>query len=111
MTYLPVPSNSIPQFDLKKINYRETVSSLSVEIDEDVSFVRDIPKCECESSQFCDPHHNHVITGDLRFVDNVKLRQLLSKGPNYREARTINFKKCKDAIQTAIEDYVNKNSK
>ena len=95
-----------PPIRSKIFNYRETVSSLSVEIDEDVSFVRDLPRCECENSQFCDPHHNHVITGDLRFVENVKLRQLLSKGPNYREARTINFKKCKVAIETSISSCV-----
>ena len=95
-----------PPIRSKILNYRETVSSLNVEIDEDVSFVRDLPTCECENSQFCDPHHNHVITGDLRFVTNVKLRQLLSKGPNYREARTINFKKCKDEIQSSISSCV-----
>ena len=83
-----------PPIRSKILNYRETVSSLEFEIDEDVSFIRNLPKCDCTKSQFCDPHHEHIITGDLRVVSNDKLRQLLSKGPNYREARTINFTKC-----------------
>ena len=42
--------------------------------------------CDCESSAFrYDPHHGHVITGDLRIVRNRTLRRLLEKGPKYRE--------------------------
>ena len=62
--------------------------------------------CECQNSQFCDPYHKHIITGDLRFVTNAKLRQLLGKGPNYREARTMNFKKCKEEIESALTSSV-----
>ena len=68
----------------------------------DVSFIRDLPKCDCQNSQFCDPYHKHIVTGDLRVVTNDKLRQLLGKGPNYREARTINFSKCKEEIKSAL---------
>ena len=41
-------------------------------------------------------------TQHLRVVTNDKLRQLLGKGPNYREARTINFSKCKEEIKSAL---------
>ena len=91
-----------PPIRSKILNYRETVSSLQIEIDEDVSFIRDLPKCDCQNSQFCDPYHKHIVTGDLRVVTNDKLRQLLGKGPNYREARTINFSKCKEEIKSAL---------
>ena len=53
-----------------------------------------------------DPHHEHIITGDLRVVENDKLRQLLGKGPNYREAQTINFTKCKEEIESALESSI-----
>lgn len=33
------------------------------------------------------------------------LRQLLSKGPNYREPKNINFKKCKEAIEVGVQTY------
>ena len=33
--------------------------------------------CSCSKSAFCDPHHGHVVTGDLRFIENRKLRSTL----------------------------------
>ena len=36
------------------------------------------------------------------------MRKLLSKGPNYREPRSINFKKCKDEIRKALDEFINK---
>ena len=95
-----------PPIRSKILNYRETVSSLNVSVDEDVSFVHNLPSCDCVSSEFCDPHHKHIVSGDLRIVSNPKLRKLLSKGPNYREAKTLNFKKCKEAIQSAISSSI-----
>ena len=95
-----------PPIRSKILNYRDTVSSLKIEIDDDVSFVRDLPNCDCENSTFCNPFHKHVVTGDLRFVTNDKLRNLLSKGPNYRESRTMNFNKCKEAIGSALSSCV-----
>ena len=29
--------------------------------------------CSCSNSEFCDPHHGHVVTGDLRIIENRKL--------------------------------------
>ena len=95
-----------PPIRSKILNYRETVSSLKIEIDDDVSFVRDLPDCDCEKSSFCNPFHKHVLTGDLRFVTYDKLRSLLSKGPSYRESRTMNFSKCKEAISSALSSCV-----
>ena len=73
----------------KILNYKETVSSIYV--DEDVSFVTNSDECNCQNSVFCDPLHKHIVTGDLRIVENKKLRCLLTKGSNFREQRTINF--------------------
>ena len=71
---IPVATMKLsPPIRSKILNYRETVSSLDIVVDDDVSFVRNLPSCECESSEFCDPHHHHVITGDLRVVSNQKL--------------------------------------
>ena len=38
-------------------------------------------------------HIKHIITGDLKIIENEKLRKLLTKGPNYRESRNINYSK------------------
>ena len=100
---IPVATMKLsPPIRNKILNYKETVSSLDIVVDDDVSFVRNLPSCECENSEFCDPHHQHVITGDLRVVSNQKLRKLLTKGPNYREARTLNYNKCKKEIADSL---------
>ena len=37
-------------------------------------------KCQCNSSPFQDKYHWHILTGDLRIIENVKLGTLSSKG-------------------------------
>ena len=90
----------------KILNYQETVASLNVSVDEEVSFVNNLPSCECQNSEFCDPHHKHIVSGDLRIIENSKLRKLLSKGPNYREPKMLNYKKCKSSIESSITSSV-----
>ena len=90
----------------KILNYQETVSSLNVMVDDYVSFVQNLPTCDCMNSEFCDSHHKHIVSGDLRIISNPKLRKLLSKGPNYREPKTLNYKKCKQAIESAISSSI-----
>ena len=54
----------------------------------------------------------HVITGDLRIVRDVKLRELLRKGPNYREQNNINWevnvRHCKAAISKYRKKWAKK---
>ena len=85
----------------KILNYKETVNSITV--DEEVSFTLNSEPCDCENSSFCDPDHKHIITGDLRIVENSKLRKLLSRGPNYREPKSLNFSKALSEIKTALD--------
>ena len=59
--------------------------------------------CNCTSSKFIDPHHQHIITGDLSIIENTKLRLLLSKGLNYRDQ----VPPCKKLAIKAIKDAVN----
>ena len=84
----------------KILNYKQTV--LSIE-STDHTFFDNLP-CECAHSEFCDDDHGHIITGDLRLIENPKLRSLLSKGPNYREAANITYSKCLNEITTAVDD-------
>ena len=64
--------------------------------------------CECEQSDFKDPHHGHVVTGDLRIVNNIKLRNLFKKGPNYREPKFINWKKTEECLKEDINTFISK---
>ena len=75
---------------------------MKIVVDDDVSFVENLPSCDCINSEFCDPHHQHIVSGDLRIITNQKLRKLFSKGPNYREPRMLNYNKCKIAIESSL---------
>ena len=41
--------------------------------------------CSCSGSEFLYAPCGHTVTGDLNIVRNDKLRDLLRKGPKYRE--------------------------
>ena len=66
--------------------------------------------CDCASNAFKDPHHQHVITGDLSIVPNTKLRTLLSKGLNYRDQVPPSTDKAYIAAQNAVNNYCSKMS-
>ena len=68
------------------LNYKDVANSFYV--DEEVSFSLKTDLCDCEKSKFCDPHHKHIITRDIRITENKKLRKILTKGANYREPRS-----------------------
>ena len=59
-------------------------------------------QCACKQSNFLYQPLGHVITGDLRVIKNKKLRNLIAKGPNYREQNNIDWylchKLCMDGI-------------
>ena len=87
----------------KIFNYKETINSLK--LNKDLSFDDIFPSCDCHSSSFVDPDHGHIITGDLRIIENKHLRKLISKGPNYREPKTINWNKCRESIGKGLDAY------
>ena len=41
--------------------------------------------CQCRESAFCYEQQSHVITGDLKVIENANLRELVAKAPKYRE--------------------------
>ena len=82
----------------KIFNYKEVVSSLNISKIDGKYCVDNLQECDCHLSDYCDMAHGHIVTGDLRFIENRKLRKLMSKGPNFREPRFLNFNKCIEAI-------------
>ena len=83
-------------------NYKDTVNSIHT--NDNQTHATGITTCDCHNSQFVNEHHQHVVTGDLRIIRNQKLRKLISKGPNYREPKTINWKKCRDGIAEGLAE-------
>ena len=95
----------------KIMNYEETVKSIEHITEGNISMSLNSESsslfpCTCSESTFSDPHHGHIVTGDLRIIENAKLRKLFSKGPNYRENKTVNYGKCLKEITLALEASV-----
>ncbi|KAK3086825.1 hypothetical protein FSP39_024074 [Pinctada imbricata] len=61
--------------------------------------------CECSSSDFNYSPYGHVITGDLSIVKNDKLRELLKKGPKYRESMSFTWNQNVKIIMDSCEEY------
>ena len=65
----------------------------------------DSSPCSCSSSQFLYQPAGHIVTGDLNIVDNTCLRDLISKGPKYREPQKFSWKYNFKLIMESVEDY------
>ena len=61
--------------------------------------------CSCSSSQFLYQPAGHIVTCDLNIVDNTCLRDLISKGPKYREPQKFSWKYNFKLIMESVEDY------
>ena len=69
------------------------------------SFPRPQP-CNYSDSQFMYAPCDHIVTGDLNKVRNIKLRDLLSKGPKYREPVSYSWRKNFGIIMDVCEEHV-----
>ena len=81
-------------------NHVKTVSEFEVD-----RFCHNEYPCECGQSPFLSTHHGHVITGNLSIISNEALRDLISKGPKFREQNKISWKRDKQIVMEAIENY------
>ena len=94
----------LPPIRSKILNYTETVNS--IDVSDNNTYGTGIHSCTCTDSPYCDPQHGHIITGNLQIIQNNKLRKLLTKGPNYREAKAINWDKSREKIVEGLEECV-----
>ena len=61
--------------------------------------------CQCKESKFCYEPHDHVITSDLKVIENARLRELVAKGPEYREPTRVNWKATETMFLESIDLY------
>lgn len=59
--------------------------------------------CDCTGSPFVDKDRNHIITGNLKFFDNSKLRKLSRKDFKYRKNRIVDYQKAGECMITRIK--------
>ena len=84
----------------KLFNFLSTLSNLNV-----TNYLSSPRSCQCQMSKYCYQPHGHIITGDLKLIENAKLRELVSKGPKYREPNKINRKATENMIFESIDLY------
>ena len=85
----------------KIFNYKASLQQLDFQ-----GLSHDPPPCKCSDSKFLYAPCDHIVTGDLNIVRNIKLRDLLSKGPKYREPVLYSWHQNFDIIMDACEEYV-----
>ena len=48
------------------------------------------------------------MTGNLKIISDSRIRYIVSKGPKYRFPSLIDFKKCREEIASALNDFGNR---
>ena len=61
--------------------------------------------CSCHESKYKYEPVGHVITGDLSIVKDRKLRELIGKGPSYREQNNINWELNLKIFKKSVREY------
>ena len=74
----PIVSDEYTSTVASKIfNFAPALSNFNVS-----EYLSNPQTCQCEESKFCYEPHGHVITGDLRVIENARLRELVAKNQN-----------------------------
>ena len=82
----------------KLFNYNETVENFS-----------SLDNVSCVCSEYCNFVNNdcgHVVTGDVTIFSNEDLRDLLLKGPKFREPARLDFDRAKKTILDNLENFI-----
>ena len=85
----------------KLLNFASTLSNFNVS-----EYLSNPQTCQHKESKFCYEPHGHVITGNLRVIENTKLREIVAKGPKYREPNRVSWKATETMFLEAIDLYV-----
>ena len=87
----------------KVLNYKEVIM--------DPNYININCHCKNYPSKYVDPHHKHIVTGDLDIVNDISLRNLLKKGLSYHEQQPPNRTVAMNVIKSGIDSYINTISK
>ena len=81
-------------------NFSSTLSDLDYH-----QYHKNPSQCECNTSSHLYQPYGHVITGDLSIIPNFKLRDLIAKGPKYREPCKVDWDKNLSLLCEAVDQY------
>ena len=60
---------------------------------------------DCKDCELIYPAAGHIMTGKLKIISDSRIRYIVSKGPKYRFPSRIDFKKCREEIASALNDF------
>ena len=84
----------------KIFNFSSTISDL------DYHQFHDNPsQCECNTASHLYQPYGHVITGDLSIIPDSRLRDLIAKGPKYREPCKVDWDKNVSLLYEGVDQY------
>ena len=86
--------------DSKIFNFESTLLVLDYH-----QFHNNPSQCECKTSSHLSQPYGHVITGDLSIIPNSKLRELIAKGPKYREPCKVDWDKNLSLLCEAVDQH------
>ena len=84
----------------KIFNFSSTLSDLDYH-----QFHNNPSQCEYNTSSHLYQPYGHVITGDLSMIPNSKLRDLIAKGPKYREPCKVDWNRNLSLLYEAVDQY------
>ena len=82
-------------------NFNKLVSDLDIHANTPSS-------SDCKDSKFIYPSAGHLITGNLKIIPDIRIRNIVSKGPKYRFPSQIDFNRCREEIASALNDFGNR---
>lgn len=59
--------------------------------------------CDCTGSQFMDKDHNLTLTGNLKIINNNKLREHFSEGSKQPECKIPYYQEAQESITTGVK--------
>ena len=82
-------------------NFNKLVSDLDIHANTPES-------SDCIDSKFIYPAAGHIMIGNLKIISDLRIRYIISKGPKYRFPSRIDFKKCREEIESVLNDFGNR---
>ena len=100
----PIVSYEYTSNDANELfNFAPALSNLNVS-----EYFSNPQTCQCKESKLCYEPHGHVITGDLKVIENAKLRELVGKGPKYRKPNRVNWEATETMFSESIDPLMQK---
>ena len=97
ISYIDIYTKTIAS---KIFNFSSALSGLDYH-----QFHKSPSQCECNTSSHLYQPFGHEITGGLSIIPNSKLRDLVAKGPKYREPCKVDWDKNVSFLCEAVDQY------